>query len=233
MKKATLTLLMSVTFLYFACANEQSMETNIGDKFGRLTITDLLKIPKKSNPNHFSRWANCVCDCGKSHKASLPMLLSGRTKSCGCYRRELNTNHGLGYHPLFRIRNGMQQRCYNSNHGEYPNYGARGIKMCDEWLNDAGAFIRWGIENGWREGLTIDRDNVDGDYEPTNCRFATQAVQQSNRRDNIYIEVDGVTKTLSQWSRFYGISRYKLRYQYTYNRSSFTDHLVNLKTSQS
>ena len=105
----------------------------------------------------------------------------------------------------------MKQRCYNHNNKSYKNYGARGIKVCNEWKNDFMSFYNWATENGYKEGLTIDRLNVDKDYSPNNCAWVTQKIQQNNRRDNIIIDCGGFSGTLSQWSVRTGIPYATLR----------------------
>jgi hypothetical protein len=103
----------------------------------------------------------------------------------------------------------MKQRCYNKNNPKYKNYGARGIRICDEWLNDVSAFIKWSLDNGYDDTLSIDRINVDGDYEPSNCRWATNAEQALNRTDNRLLTYNGVTMTMKEWADKYNLP-YKL-----------------------
>ena len=103
----------------------------------------------------------------------------------------------------------MKTRCYNPNHEHYAYYGGRGISVCEEWKSDFAAFRGWALENGYKDGLTIDRIDVNGDYEPSNCKWATQSEQVRNRRTTVFIEHNGVRKPLIEWCEIYG-ANYKL-----------------------
>ena len=107
----------------------------------------------------------------------------------------------------------MKERCYNKNFIEYKNYGGRNIKICKEWLNDYRAFYEWAINNGYDNNLTIDRIDVNGDYEPTNCRWITKQKQAYNKRNSKYITYKGEIKTLAEWSKELNISQQTLRYR--------------------
>lgn len=100
---------------------------------------------------------------------------------------------------LLCIFHSMKERCYNKNHKSYNNYGAKNIKICDEWLNNSSCFVNWALLNGYAYGLQIDRINVNGDYCPDNCRFVTQNVNANNKTNNLYINYQGKTQTLKQW----------------------------------
>lgn len=104
----------------------------------------------------------------------------------------------------------MKRRCYNPEEKFYKDYGGRGIKVCDEWMDKKEGhsnFQKWAVENGWEEGRSIDRIDVNGNYEPSNCRWATPEEQANNRRNNNYVTINGVTKTTSEWARQIGISQ--------------------------
>lgn len=104
----------------------------------------------------------------------------------------------------------MKRRCYNPEEKLYKDYGGRGIKVCDEWMDKKEGhsnFQKWAVENGWEEGRSIDRIDVNGNYEPSNCRWATPEEQANNRRNNNYVTINGVTKTTSEWARQIGISQ--------------------------
>lgn len=159
------------------------MEEKIKNKnFGRLTIvSDEFKYDRQ-----YSRKYQCLCTCGNLKWIRLSNLISGTTKSCGCYgkkRRLLATiKHGMSGHKLDNMFTSMKQRCYNSNNPGYKDYGGRGIKICDEWLNDRSLFFKWCIENGWDKKLQIDRRDNDDGYSPDNCRFVVSQINILNSR---------------------------------------------------
>lgn len=120
------------------------------------------------------------------------------------------TKHGLSKTKLYKTFHQMKQRCYNPKNPSYPNYGGRGIKICNEWLEDVSLFAAWAYGNGWseektREEQTIDRIDVNGDYYPENCRLIPMGEQFFNRTDTHYITIGGETKTIKEWSDITGI----------------------------
>ncbi|QPY77399.1 helix-turn-helix DNA binding domain protein [Bacillus phage Anthos] len=115
--------------------------------------------------------------------------------------------HGLSDTKLYRVYWGMISRIKYTSNTRYESYGGRGISICEEWLaKDSGflAFYNWSNNNGYQEGLTLDRIDVDGDYEPSNCRWITNKQQQSNRTNNRLMTLNGVTKTITEWSESLG-----------------------------
>lgn|SRR4030065_1790879 len=129
-------------------------------------------------------WGLFLCPaCSKEVERQ---LYSGKKyKSCGCLQysnNKGNTKHGKTKSRLFRIWNGMKFRCLNSNSKDYKNYGARGISICSEWINNFDNFYKWGSMNDYKDDLSIDRINNNEDYTPSNCRFVTNAVNSQNRR---------------------------------------------------
>lgn len=112
-----------------------------------------------------------------------------------------NKKHGLSNEKLYRVWNSIKCRCYNENTHNYNNYGGRGIKMCEEWRNNFQNFYDWCLLNGYREGLSIDRINNNGNYEPLNCRFVDDIKQANNTRKNVFITYKGETLTVAEWSR--------------------------------
>jgi len=129
----------------------------------------------------------CKCSCGNEKRVERGLLINGFTKSCGCLSLEntikRSTTHGLKHHPLYSVWQNMKTRCYNPKTWNYKNYGGRGIKVCDEWRNDFKAFYDWAVNDGYSDGLSIDRRNNDGNYEPSNCKWSTAKEQANNRRE--------------------------------------------------
>jgi hypothetical protein len=172
-------------------------------KFGRLTAVK--KVGKDDHGN--SKWL-CNCKCGEKTIVIIQSLTSGNTKSCGCLKNEIFldniTKHGKtkrGHkNRLHNIWKLMRQRCSNPNASKYEIYGGKGIKVCDEWqvyIN----FHNWAIANGYKDNLTLDRIENDGDYCPENCRWATYKEQNLNTSSNNKITFRGITKTITQWGR--------------------------------
>lgn len=182
-----------------------------GEKFGRLKVIKY----NGSNKNGRALWL-CQCDCGNTKTIIASSLLNGLTISCGCYNKEhskeIHSKHKQSYSKLYKVWNAMKTRCYNRNFMYYCNYGGRGIKICDEW-KDFINFYNWAIQNGYKEGLTIDRINNDDDYKPNNCRWITRKQQNNNMRKNILIEYNGKKQTISEWANEYNLSRVALYYR--------------------
>lgn len=115
--------------------------------------------------------------------------------------------HGLSHTRIDNIYKSMISRCYNKNNSRYNRYGGRGIEVCLEWKNNKNKFFEWAMNNGYSNEFTIDRINTNGNYEPTNCRWATQKEQQNNRSNTIKINAHGITHTISEWSEITNIKR--------------------------
>jgi hypothetical protein len=177
----------------------------IGNRYGKVVV-----IGEAENKGRRLMY-KCQCDCGNIFETRKDGLLSGHTTSCGCSGKEwrhsgqLNRKHGLYEDRAYWLWAKVRARCYNPNAHEYPNYGGRGIKMCDEW-QDAENFVKWCYENGYDSSApkgvcTLERIDVNGNYEPSNCCFKTNLEQQNNRRNNVFAEYKGKRQTIAQWSR--------------------------------
>lgn len=175
-----------------------------GQRYGRLTV-----LQRDGHIHGKTAWI-CRCDCGKIVRKDANAMRQGYSLSCGCMRRELaairHTTHDHCGTRLYNIYHDMKARCYRKTCPKYSTYGARGIKICDEWLNDFTTFYDWAIANGYKENLTIDRIDNNGNYEPGNCRWVTNKVQSLNRRSNHILECQGQKKTISEWCEITGLS---------------------------
>lgn len=176
-----------------------------GKKFGKLTV---IKLVKRVNDKH--RYWVCKCECGKFSEIRQDALTRNITHSCGCLigetAKKLYTKHNLYQTRLYKIYQGMKMRCYNPKNPRYSSYGAKGVKVCDEWLKNFMNFYNWAINNGYQNDLSIDRINVDGNYEPINCRWATNKMQGTNTTRNHIIKYNGQIKTISEWAEIYNIA---------------------------
>jgi len=159
-------------------------------------LTIIREIGQIKNKRHFL----CKCECGRNKEIALIRLTTGKTKSCGCIKKFNSITHGMCHHPLYNVWNAMKQRCSNPNQRAYIRYGARGIKVCVEWLSFE-TFKDWALTNGYKEGLTIERIDNDGDYKSTNCEFVSKIRQANNRTNNHFINYQGKRMTLSDWGR--------------------------------
>lgn len=184
-----------------------------GQRFGELTVLAYSHNVKRSG----SYW-KCVCDCGTEKVVSGLLLRRGSTKSCGCLQRRLASERmprvlefkRLPFdhaRKLIDLYQAVKSRCTNPKNKAYEYYGGRGIKMCQEWLCDRIAFYKWCSENGYKPGLWIERKNVNGDYSPSNCTFATIDAQMNNKRNSRFIEWNGKRMTATQWERELGFPR--------------------------
>lgn len=173
-----------------------------GQQFGKLTVLE-------RNGTSRSRQAVwlCKCECGNTKNVQSYDLRSGNTQSCGCQRKEnfTHTSHGHSGERLHAIWVGMKSRCYNSHRKNYKDYGDKGVVVCDEWKENFEAFYNWAMANGYSDDLSIDRIDSDGNYEPSNCRWADSVIQMNNRTCAAIIECNGEKHTVAEWSRITGI----------------------------
>jgi hypothetical protein len=201
----------------------------IGKKFGRLTVIDEFYVNKSGNRRKYFR---CLCDCGNEVDIRVDQVKSGRAKSCGCFALESKSSrsktHGMSSDRLYHIWLGMKARCYNENKTSYNHYGGRGIKVCERWhvfenfhMDMSESYQNHVLKYG-ESGTTIDRTDVNGDYEPKNCIWASMSLQAFNKRKGInstsgvtgvswsnlcskwraYITVDGKTRYLGYHEDF-------------------------------
>lgn len=184
---------------------------NVGDKFGLLTV--LKEVEPNITPcGTVQRKFECKCDCGNIVTRMRSSLFRNINPSCGCA-----IDHYIKYTEsqrnsfLYSTWNGMKQRCYDKNSSHYHCYGAKGVRLCDEWLNDYIKFYEWSLANGAKKGFTIDRIYNNGIYEPNNCRWVDIIVQQNNTSKNRWIEYNGEKHTVMQWSRSTGINEATIR----------------------
>lgn len=198
------------------CINHKNIIKNDlnGMRFGKLTV-----LKQEESKSGQKRWL-CQCDCGNFRIVYETKLLNNWIKTCcvDCIEKKVEKmvingktfyRHGMSGTPLHKKWCGMKIRCYQKNSNGYENYGGRGIRICDEWIGENGFqnFYDWSMDNGYMDGLTIDRIDVNGNYEPSNCRWVTQKEQDNNKRTNHYLEYNGEIKTIAQWSRDTGINK--------------------------
>lgn len=186
-----------------------------GRKFGRLTCIKDVGRAKGSNV----LWL-CKCECGNESIVRSGKLMNGHTQSCGCLQKErcitTHTTHSLSRDQkgnrskLYHVWDGIKQRCSNPKSTFYQDYGGRGILVCEEW-NDYPNFHEWATGNGYREGLTIERKDVNKGYSPDNCCWITRLQQSRNKRNSCKLTFRGKTKLLIDWAQEIGVDSAALR----------------------
>ena len=186
----------------------------VGNRYGRLTVIEYAGTRKEC-----SLWL-CRCDCGNTKIVPIRNLTGKVTRSCGCLQKEVqpiaNKKTGHSQSRLYGTYQNIKDRCYNPHNVSYRYYGARGITVCNEWLGENGFenFSKWALLNGYKEceakikknALSIDRIDVNGNYEPSNCRWVTADIQASNKRNTRHIKINGEIGSISEMSRRYGIN---------------------------
>lgn len=177
-----------------------------GERVGILTVTRYV-----GSVNNKAMW-ECVCDCGNK------VIVSGnglrfKTKSCGClrYKKRATAYSKTQNERLYNVWRAMRRRCYDTSNEKYSIYGGRGIAVCDEWKSFE-LFCKWALENGYDKNAsfsecTLDRIDVNGNYEPSNCRWVSAKVQANNTRVNYRIDIDGITKNETEWEQERGLPR--------------------------
>lgn len=194
-----------------SCGCKTKRPNLLGKKFNRLTVIEYIGVEK----NH--RMWRCRCECGNQLISDSARLIGGYVKSCGCInveaQLESHFKHGMSNTRLHRIWSGIKKRCFNSNVPEYKNYGGRGIKMCDEWKDNFSSFYEWSILHGYNDKLSIDRIDVNGNYDPKNCRWVDDETQRNNKRNNRYALYKGQKMTIAQVARKIGIPSQSLYYK--------------------
>lgn len=168
----------------------------VGKVFSRLTVLSATKY------NNHKAVCLCQCECGNTKKVRADHLQSGKTRSCGCMRKEVLRTHGLSLDPLYSVWTDMKQRCTNPNNIYFPYYGGRGIKVDPVWYLSFPVFRKATMEAGWMPGLQIDRIDNDGNYEPGNLRCVTSKVNQRNRRNTVMYK----DKSVAEWCEDLGLN---------------------------
>ena len=203
-----------------------------GKVFGKLIVIKKVGTDKKYN----TQWL-CKCECGNEKIVARDKLIIGHTTSCGCARKNffknLNKIHGLSHSRLWYVWYNIKNRCYRNTSKYYKYYGGRGITMCKEWLDDYQNFYNWAIKNGYDEtapkgACTIDRIDVNGNYEPNNCRWISMREQSRNKRNNKRISYNGETHCLKEWAEILSVDYKKLRDR-MYKHNNFEKVITTLK----
>ena len=180
-----------------------------GQRFGRLVVREYIGSKDKG-----AMWL-CDCDCGKEKIMSSKNILTNKVRSCGCLKEKGFTKgdvvKGACGNRLYKVYKSMIHRCYYPNEREYKHYGGKGVRVCNEWLNDFYSFERWALENGYDINApfgkcTLDRIDVNGNYEPSNCRWVNIKTQLNNTTFNVKITANGKTMTIAEWARELGVN---------------------------
>lgn len=199
--------------------NKSKAHDIAGQRFNYLTAVRRVG----ATSNHISIW-ECFCDCGTTSRVMITALRAGTIKSCGCQRRTLLSEshkiHGMEGTATYRTWNSMLARCTNPSQRSYPKYGGRGITVCDSWRNFANFYKDMGKRPA---GKTLDRIDNERGYEPSNCRWATPAEQQRNRRITVRITYGGLSLTRKEWADRLGVPVHRIKNRH---KAGMPIHLV-------
>lgn len=206
----------------------------VGKKFGRLTVLRFSNM----NKHHKSCFV-CKCDCGNEIITVGAGILSGNTLSCGCLKKDtwqkVIRKHNLYNTKLYKTYHNMKNRCNNKDTKDYYLYGGRGIKICKEWSDPKNGFINfyeWSLKNGFGDKMSIDRIDVNGDYSPENCRWATTEQQARNKRTNHLISYNGETHCIREWEELLGVNKHSIQTRITNGwdiKSALTKNIERIK----
>ena len=197
--------------------NKHRIKDIKGQRFGKLLVKEYV-----GSENKRSMWL-CLCDCGKEKIISSKNILTNKVRSCGCLKDKGltrgDTVKGACGNRLYKIYKSMIHRCYYKSGRAYKNYGGRGIAVCQEWLKSYATFEKWALENGYDINApfgkcTLDRIDVNGNYEPSNCRWVDMKTQLNNTTWNIKLTANGETLTFEEWSQKLGVNLNTLRSRY-------------------
>ena len=183
--------------------SKQNIVDIVGQRFNFLVVESF------SHTGIGGAFWNCKCDCGEHKVLRGSDIKSGETKSCGCYRKEVAHNkatHGRSKDPVYIVWRNMCSRCYDPNSPGYKDYGGRGIAVCDEWRGEGGFIVFLREMGECEEGYTLDRINVNGNYEASNCKWSTYEEQNRNKRNNRSITFNGKNRLMVEWAELLGMS---------------------------
>lgn len=207
-----------------------------GQKYGRLTV-----IRYAGMRSGRTIWL-CRCICGVEKTCLSSNLIVGDIKSCGCLVKDVMRNrktHGLTNHPLYKIYHGMMNRCYNPNYKASKNYINKGVKVCKEWRNNFLSFYNWCINNGWKQGLKVDKDIMPRKlgiapklYSPSTCSLVTQKQNSRTKANSIMVEFMGETKCLTEWCEIYGVNYSTLKKRFITQKYPFDKALEMSKSKK-
>ena len=193
-----------------AIKNYRNVRDLTGQRFGMLVAKEIVGQDKHKNVI----WL-CECDCGRTHEVVSRALVNGHTTSCGCYshskfRHKRLERHGCSKERLYQVWVGMLNRCYDPNRREYPHYGGRGIQVCKEWRESYLSFREWAYSNGFDPELpgkecSLDRIDIDGNYEPSNCQWITMKEQADNKKQTRWLVYRGQKIKFTDASKMSGI----------------------------
>ena len=200
-----------------------------GKVFGKLTVIGI----DEERSNRKTYWT-CICECGKITSVRSDTLQKYQV-SCGCEKTKkfIDRNHKRAKHlmsgtRLYKIWQGIKSRTgkiNTKNKSHIERYFEKGIQMCDEWADSFNCFYDWAMANGYKEDLTIDRINNNGNYEPSNCRWATAEEQANNRDSNILIRIGNATKTLMEWCKIFEVNYNTVKKRYYRTEDTSLEYL--------